>query len=80
MSRIDELFFETDEKTASNDSRLLELDLLSELVEEYEKEHFEMLDSERNTNDGETADQSAGDMNRRYLDSTYEYPDDIHED
>lgn len=40
MSRIDELFFETDEKTVSNDSRLLELDLLSELVEEYEKEHF----------------------------------------
>jgi HTH-type transcriptional regulator/antitoxin HigA len=43
MTRIDELFFETDEKTASNDSRLLELDLLSELVEEYEKEHGEIL-------------------------------------
>ena len=40
MARIDELFFETDEKTPADDPRLLELDLLSSLVEEYEKEHF----------------------------------------
>ena len=40
MARIDELFFQTDENTPENDPRLLELDLLSSLVEEYEKEHF----------------------------------------
>ena len=40
LARIDELFFATDEKTPSDDPRLLELDLLSSLVEEYEKEHF----------------------------------------
>ena len=40
MKRIDDLFFETGENTPSNDPRLVELDLLSELVEEYEKEHF----------------------------------------
>lgn len=40
LERIDELFFETDENTPENDPRLQELDLLSALVEEYEKEHF----------------------------------------
>ncbi|MBQ6911977.1 MAG: helix-turn-helix domain-containing protein [Bacteroidales bacterium] len=40
MARIDQLFFETDEKTPADDPRLMELDLLSSLVEEYEKEHF----------------------------------------
>ena len=40
MARIDELFFSTDENTPADDPRLLELDLLSTLVEEYEKEHF----------------------------------------
>lgn len=40
MARIDQLFFETDENTPAEDPRLLELDLLSSLVEEYEKEHF----------------------------------------
>lgn len=40
MARIDELFFETDKNTPSDDARLQELDLLSALVEEYEKEHF----------------------------------------
>ena len=40
MARIDELFFATDENTPADDPRLLELDLLSSLVEEYEKEHF----------------------------------------
>lgn len=39
MARIDELFFDTDENTPVNDPRLLELDLLSALVEEYEQEH-----------------------------------------
>ena len=39
MARIDELFFQTDENTPENDPRLLELDLLSSLVEEYEKEN-----------------------------------------
>ncbi|MBQ4196639.1 MAG: helix-turn-helix domain-containing protein [Bacteroidales bacterium] len=40
MKRIDALFFETGEDTPSDDPRLVELDLLSALVEEYEKEHF----------------------------------------
>ena len=40
MARIDEVFFETDENTPSDDVRLQELDLFSALVEEYEKEHF----------------------------------------
>ena len=40
MARIDELFFSTDENTPKDDPRLLELDLLSSLVEEYEKEHY----------------------------------------
>ncbi len=43
MARIDALFFETDENTPADDPRLLELDLLSSLVEEYEKEHFPIL-------------------------------------
>lgn len=40
MARIDELFFATDENTPSGDPRLLELDALSALAEEYEQEHF----------------------------------------
>ena len=40
MARIDEIFFTTDESTPADDPLLLELDLLSSLVEEYEKEHF----------------------------------------
>lgn len=40
MARIDQIFFETDENTPADDPRILELDLLSSLVEEYEKEHF----------------------------------------
>ena len=40
MHRIDELFFDTDESTPADDPRLQELDVLSALVEEYEKEHF----------------------------------------
>ncbi len=40
MARIDEIFFDTDDNTPEDDPRLLELDLLSFLVEEYEKEHF----------------------------------------
>lgn len=39
MARIDQLFFETDENTPADDTRLQELDMLSALVEEYEKEH-----------------------------------------
>lgn len=38
MSRIDQLFFETNEDTPAGDPRLIELDVLSALVEEYEKE------------------------------------------
>ena len=38
MARIDQLFFETDENTPIDDPRLIELDMLSALVEEYEKE------------------------------------------
>ena len=40
MARIDELFFTTDENTPKDDKRLLELDVLSAMVEEYEQEHF----------------------------------------
>lgn len=43
MKRIDELFFTTDESTPANDPRLVELDVLSALVEEYEKEEFEAM-------------------------------------
>ena len=38
MTRIDQLFYETDENTPVEDPRLIELDMLSALVEEYEKE------------------------------------------
>lgn len=38
MARIDQLFFETNEDTPREDPRLVELDMLSALVEEYEKE------------------------------------------
>ncbi len=40
LARIDQIFFETDENTPAEDPRLQELDLLSALVEEYEKEHY----------------------------------------
>ena len=40
MKRIDQLFFETDENTSPDDPRLVELDLLSSLIEEYEKENY----------------------------------------
>lgn len=40
MARIDELFFATDENTPPDDKRLLELDVLSAMAEEYEHEHF----------------------------------------
>lgn len=43
MARIDQLFFETDENTPADDLRLQELDLLSALVEEYEKEHYPIV-------------------------------------
>ena len=38
MGRIDELFFSTDENTPADDPKLLELDALSALVEEYERD------------------------------------------
>lgn len=38
MARIDEIYFSTNEKTSPYDPRLQELDILSRLVEEYEKE------------------------------------------
>jgi antitoxin component HigA of HigAB toxin-antitoxin module len=40
MARIDEIFFITDENTPEDDPRLLELALISSLVEEYEKERL----------------------------------------
>lgn len=40
MTRIDELFFATDENTPADDPRLLELDVLSALVGEYEQELY----------------------------------------
>ena len=39
LKRIDFLFDSTDEKTVADDPMLVELDLLSQLVEEYEAEH-----------------------------------------
>ena len=39
MARIDELLFDTDENTPADDPRLQELEALSDLVVEYEKEH-----------------------------------------
>jgi len=43
MARIDEIFFATDENTPKDDKRLLELDALSALIEEYEQEHYPIL-------------------------------------
>jgi len=43
MARIDELFFVTDENTPKEDKRLLELDALSAMVEEYEQEHYPIM-------------------------------------
>ena len=40
MARVEKLLFETDENTPADDARLQELDLLSALIEEYEKEHY----------------------------------------
>lgn len=40
LKRIDEIFSLTDENTPAEDPRLLELDLLSALVEEYEAKEF----------------------------------------
>ncbi len=37
MARVEKLLFETDENTPADDARLQELELLSILVEEYEK-------------------------------------------
>lgn len=40
MQRIEELLPLTNENTASTDKNLIELDMLSELVEEYEEIHY----------------------------------------
>lgn len=40
MNRIDEIVACTNETTPANDPRLIELDVLSSLVEEYEQEHY----------------------------------------
>lgn len=40
MDRIEELLPLTDENTPMNNRYLLELNLLSELASEYEKEHY----------------------------------------
>ena len=40
MARIEELLPMVDDSTPSNDRNLIELDLLSELVSEYEDEHY----------------------------------------
>lgn len=40
MARIDQIFSETDENTPADDTRLQELELLSVLVEEYERENY----------------------------------------
>ena len=43
MARIEKLFFETDENTPADDTRLQELNQLSALVEEYEKENLPIV-------------------------------------
>ncbi len=43
LARVDELFFATDEETSPYDPRLVELDMLSALIEEYEKENFPIV-------------------------------------
>lgn len=40
MDRIDQLLFDTDEATPSDDPRLIELDMLAAQIEEYEKENY----------------------------------------
>ena len=40
MARIEELLSLVDDNTPKSDKNLIELDLLSELVSEYEDEHF----------------------------------------
>lgn len=40
MERIEELLPLTDDNTSVNDKNMIELDLLSELVAEYEEEHY----------------------------------------
>lgn len=40
MSRIEELMVQVEEDTPITDKRVMELDLLVELAEEYEDEHF----------------------------------------
>jgi len=40
MQRIEELIVLTDDSTPKQDKSLIELDILSELVEEYEDIHF----------------------------------------
>lgn len=40
MERIEELLPLVDESTPADDKNLIELDLLSELAEEYEEEHY----------------------------------------
>ena len=46
LARVDELFFETDEETSPYDPRLVELDMLAALIEEYEKEGTNPLNGE----------------------------------
>lgn len=42
MERIEELLQLVDDKTKTNDKNLIELDLLSGIVEEYEDKHFQI--------------------------------------
>ena len=43
MKSVDELMFATDESTPVSDTRMVELDLLTEMVEEYEKENYPIM-------------------------------------
>ena len=45
MDRIEELLPLVDDNTPLNDKNLIELDLLSELVADYEDEHYPSLSS-----------------------------------
>lgn len=47
MARIDQFFFETNEETPIDDPRMIDLDILSALVEEYEKGVYPIDNSEK---------------------------------
>ena len=49
MARVEQLLFETDESTPADDARLQELESLSVLLEEYEREHYPIETASHNS-------------------------------